>query len=78
MILIECNRYAAAQKVDVEIIRALYGVVEKQSATKGLIATTSYFTKEAKQFHNDVQYRLALADYDALRSMLNDWKAKRP
>jgi hypothetical protein len=74
MVIIECKRYAAKNKVGVEIIRGLYGVVEQKSATKGIIATTSYFTKAAREFHNDLQYRLGLADFDALRTMLNECK----
>ena len=77
LILIECKRYAPQNKVGVEVIRGLYGVVEHQSATKGLIATTSYFTKAAQEFHNDLKCRLALADFDAMRSMLNEWRAKK-
>jgi hypothetical protein len=77
LIIIECKRYAAKNKVGVEIIRGLYGVVEQQSATKGIIATTSYFTKAAKEFHNDLQYRLGLADFDALRTMLNECKTRK-
>jgi hypothetical protein len=76
LIIIECKRYAAENKVGVEIVRGLYGVVEQKRATKGLIATTSYFSSDATKFHNDVQYRLALADFDALRAMLQEWKTK--
>ena len=77
MIVIECKRYAVKKKVGVEIIRSLYGVVEQKAATKGIIATTSYFTKAAKEFHNDLQYRLGLADFDALCSMLNERKIRK-
>lgn len=78
LVIIECKRYAVENKVGVEIVRGLYGVVEQQRATLGIIATTSYFSSDAKRFHNDVQYRLALADFDQMRAMLAQWKAQRP
>ena len=77
MIIIECKRYAAKRKVGVEIVRGLYGVVEHENATKGIIATTSYFSGPAIEFHNDLQYRLALANYDSLCSMLDEWRIKK-
>jgi restriction system protein len=45
MIVVECKRYAEDNKVGVEIARGLYGVVEQRRATRGIIATTSFFTK---------------------------------
>lgn len=77
MIIIECKRYAPKKKVGVEFIRSLYGVVEQKSATKGLLATTSYFTRGAKEFHNDLKYRLALADFEQMRTMLAEWQARK-
>jgi hypothetical protein len=77
LVVIECKRYAADNKVGVEVVRGLYGVVEQKRATKGLIATTSYFSADAKHFHNDLEYRLELADYDRLCAMLNEWRAPR-
>jgi restriction endonuclease Mrr len=77
LIIIECKRYAAENTVGVEIVRGLYGIVEQQRATKGIIVTTSFFSSDAKKFHNDVQYRLVLADFDVMRSMLNEWRLKK-
>ena len=76
LVLIECKRYAVHQKVGVEIVRGLYGVVGQKHATKGLVATTSYFSSDAKEFHKDVQYHLELTDYDKLCAMLGEWKIK--
>lgn len=77
LIIIECKRYAAEHTVGVEIVRGLYGVVEQQRATKGIIATTSFFSGDAQEFHNDLQYRLGLADFDEMRSMLNEWRVNK-
>jgi hypothetical protein len=48
--LIECKRYSPDNKVGVGIVRSLYGVVRDENATKGILATTSTFTKDAQKF----------------------------
>lgn len=48
--LIECKRYDPSHKVGVELVRALYGVRMHERATKGILATTSSFTRGAKEF----------------------------
>ncbi len=64
--LVECKRYAAKRPVDVGWIRALYGVVEQERATAGLIVTTSYFTPDAVKFSNTVKHRISLRDQEEL------------
>jgi restriction system protein len=49
----------------------MYGVVEAKRATAGVIATTSFFSEQAKVFQANVPCRLALRDYVDLRDMLN-------
>jgi restriction system protein len=51
--LIECKRYHPTNKVGVELVRALYGVRMHEKATKGILATTSTFTRGAKHFLDD-------------------------
>lgn len=76
MTIVECKRYAADNKVGVEIVRALYGVVEQKRATRGVIATTSYFTKGVQDFRNDMQFRIGLSDFDAMSQSIADWKTE--
>ena len=71
--LIECKRYAATNKVGVETVRALYGVASAESATKGIIATTSSFTKGAIDFATPLEYKLSLRDFDALKQWLYEF-----
>jgi len=66
----QCKRYAPEHKVTVEAVRQLYGVVESDKATSGLIVTTSTFTKPAKAFQEQNKYRLSLADMDDLKNWL--------
>ena len=74
MIIIECKRYAATNKVGVEIVRGLYGVVEQKRATQGIIATTSYFTKGVEDFRNEVPYRIGLSDFGQISKEIQGWR----
>jgi restriction system protein len=68
--LVECKRYVPPLKVDVSVARQLYGVVQQEQATGGIIVTTSYFTKPAKDFAKKVPYQLFLTDFDNLSRWL--------
>ena len=72
--LIECKRFAADRSVGVTLIRGLHGVVEKERATGGLFVTTSYFTRSANAFKDELKHRLDLADFDRLSRMLQDYR----
>lgn len=61
--LVECKRYKEENRVGVGIVRGLYGVVCDENATKGLVVTSSYFTKGARNFETRNIDRLALHDY---------------
>lgn len=76
MVIVECKRYSENKKVGVEIARGLYGVVEQKGATRGIIATTSFFTRGAVNFRNTVQHRLGLADFNTLTEEIKRWKAR--
>lgn len=64
--LVECKKYALDNPVGVEIVRALYGNVQAERATAGVLVTTSVFTKGARDFQRHVQYQLSLRDYAEL------------
>jgi len=74
--LIECKRYSMSKKVGVEIVRGLYGNKMAKRATKGVIATTSYFTKDAVDFASPLQYELSLKDFDSVTKWIKDWAAQ--
>ncbi len=66
LFLVECKRYAPERPVDISIVRALYGVVEAEKANAGILVTTSYFTKEAMKFRDNIHYRMSFKDYENL------------
>jgi CheY-like chemotaxis protein len=70
MFLVECKRYVPPNKVDVSVVRQLFGVVQQERASGGIIVTTSYFTKSAKDFAASVPYQLFLRDFDYLTRWL--------
>jgi restriction system protein len=69
--LVECKKYAPKHKVGVHIVRALHGVVQQKRATAGIVATTSFFTKGAQEFRQEVAHQMQLADYVELQSWLS-------
>jgi restriction system protein len=71
--LVECKRYVPPNKVGVEVVRSLYGVVQTQRATAGAIVTTSFFTNGAEQFQREVQHQLHLHDYIVLQKWIHDF-----
>jgi len=71
--LVECKHYHVDHPVGVDIVRALYGVVSQEKASHGIIATTSHFTKGAKEFANSAQYQLSLRDYADLNAWIKHY-----
>jgi Restriction endonuclease len=67
--LIECKKYARERRVGVRLVRHLFGVVEARRAHAGVVATTTTFTRGARDFA-DMHSRIALQDYFALQDML--------
>lgn len=66
MYYVECKKYAPGRPVDVRLVRQLYGVIEADRATAGMLVTTSAFTKDAKRFASTLGYRLSLKDYSGI------------
>ena len=44
----------------------------KESATYGIAVTTSYFSKPAQEFQKEIQNRMSLHDFDAIKQWLCD------
>jgi HJR/Mrr/RecB family endonuclease len=75
-LLIECKRYARRRKVNVTQVRALFGVLEDEQATKALLATTSGFTSKAREFAERHVWKLELADHDDILRMIRAYGSK--
>ena len=70
--IVDAKRNRVDRPVGVGIVRQLYGVVEEKRANAGVVATTSFFSKDAQTFQERVGVRLALQDYTDLREMLRN------
>jgi restriction endonuclease Mrr len=65
-----CKRYSEKSHVGVGIVRSFFGVVNDVGATKGVVVTTPFFTKQAHDISSRNKTRLALMDYDEVASWL--------
>lgn len=60
--VVECKRYKEGRPVGPGLVRELRGVVDRERATCGVLATTSYFTPGAYEEQMTSPYRIALRD----------------
>ena len=69
---VECKKYSPDLHVGIDVIQRLYGVISAEKATGGIIATTSYFTKPAKDYiqEHQLEHQLTLQDYDTISDIL--------
>lgn len=67
---IECKRYLPHNTVGVGVVQRLLGVVEQHRATKGVVVTTSSFTKDAKSVAASTCHRLELNEYQRVSAWL--------
>lgn len=72
--LIECKRPDIGNKVGVRPVRELLGVKSDEKATKAILATTSYFTSDARMFFERNKWELEGKDYDGLIDWIEEYK----
>jgi Restriction endonuclease len=68
--VVECKKYRTDRPVGVGFVRQLFGVVQSKRATAGILATTSYFTRDAKAYQRELRYQLSLRDFASIRGWL--------
>lgn len=68
--LVECKRYAPDKTVGIGVVQRLLGSVIQQEAHKGIVVTTSFFTKDAIAVSSRSRNILTLNDYSAIKSWL--------
>jgi restriction system protein len=71
--VVEAKRYSPEHRVGVGLIRQLNGVVDRLRANAGVLVTTSFFTKGARQEQAALKTRIGLQDYVAIQQMLRPW-----
>ena len=70
--IVQCKKHSPDHKVGEPIIKQLYADVLTRNATRGLIVTTSSFTRDALKFIESLRYRLTPADF----AKVQDWLQK--
>lgn len=68
--IIECKKYKPERKVGVDIVRSLYGLGLDLRVGNMLLATTSYFSRDAQKYKAS-RYDLELRDYEGVIEWLN-------
>jgi restriction system protein len=70
-ILIECKKYTE-EPIRINLLREILGMVSHENVNKGIIVTTTEFTKDSTLFAES-NSRLGLVDGDKLVRMLNEF-----
>ena len=70
---VECKKNAAKRHIGVGLVKNLVGTVDADRVNGGILATTSYFTPDAKRFivDNKYDYQIQMHDYNKIRELLN-------
>lgn len=71
--IVECKRYSENRKIGVDLVRSLLGVKTVFPAANMLVATTSYFSRNAQQF-KESRYDLELKDYDGILDWIGEYQ----
>ena len=66
----ECKQQGPRRPVGVEIVRGLYGVMERDRIDKGVIVTTSRFTRDAIKEAEMLNGRIKLVDFQELQRLM--------
>ena len=72
LIYAECKKWAPMHPVNVGLVRQLYGTVEADRATAGIMVTNSYFSREARRFQQTIKSRMSLINYSELMKQIMD------
>lgn len=70
MYLVECKRVSPPSPVGLPVVQRLLGAVMSRGATKGLLVATTRFTAPARALERRHLYRLALHDYEDLKTWI--------
>jgi hypothetical protein len=75
--LVECKRPDPGRKLGVGVVRTLYGVLKHEQATKGILATTAFFSKDARLFFDQHRWELEPKDFDGLVKWIEMYKKQK-
>lgn len=70
-VIAECKHWTT-NKVDVKVVRSVYGVQNAMRANKAVVVTSSKFTRDARRFAENQQELMTLWDIDDLLRITQD------
>lgn len=70
---VECKKYAPKRPIGLSIVRNLIGTINTDRVNGGIIATTSFLSRDAIDFikDNKYDYQIKLHDYHTIRNLLD-------
>lgn len=69
-LIVECKHWSENHKVDVSVVRNVYGVQMATQANQSVIVTSSKFTRDARKFAEERKNLMALWDIDDLLKLI--------
>lgn len=69
-LIVECKHWGEKHKVDVSVVRSVYGVQTAMQANQSVIVTSSKFTRDAREFAEERKTLMALWDIDDLLRLI--------
>lgn len=70
VLYIECKKYDKKRPVGVKIVREVFGTLTADRINKAIIVSTSFFSREAREFAGDQNSMIELVDLDDLLRMI--------
>lgn len=70
---VECKKYAPKRPIGIGIVRSMVGTIDTDKVNGGIIATTSYFTRDVRRFilDNNLSYQVQMHDFEKIKNLLN-------
>lgn len=65
-LIVECKHWNEGHKVDVSVVRSLYGVQTAMQVNQSIVVTSSMFTKDARKFADERKTMMELWELDDL------------
>ena len=69
-LIVECKHWGENHKVDVSVVRSVYGVQMAEQADQSVVVTSSKFTKDARKFAKERKNLMTLWDIDDLLELV--------
>ena len=69
-LIVECKHWGDDNKVDVSVVRSVYGVQVAMQANQSIIVTSSKFTRDAQRFAGERKNLMTLWDIDDLLKLI--------